>query len=79
MTKTGSVKFYLESHCIITDINGDGKVDIKDVFLLSKAYGTHLDNGINDANYPCDMDCDLWIDFEDLHLLMLDFGKTIPP
>lgn len=79
VTETGSIKFYFESHCIITDINGDGKVDIKDLSLLSKAYGAHLDYGIKDANYPCDMDCDLWIDFEDLHLIMLDYGKTIPP
>lgn len=79
VTKTGSVKFYLESHCIITDINGDGKVGIADVFLLSKAYGAHLDYGTKDANYPCDMDCDFWIDFEDIHLLQLDYGRTIPP
>jgi hypothetical protein len=79
VTETGSVTFYFESHCIITDINGDGKVDLKDVSPVAKMYGTHLDYGIKDANYPYDMNCDFWIDFEDLHLVMLDYGKTIPP
>jgi len=79
VTETGTVKFYFESHCIITDINGDGKVSYEDLFMVAGAYGAHLDYGINDENYPCDMDCDLWIDFEDLHLVTLDYGKTISP
>jgi len=58
------------------DINIDGKVDIKDIFLAIKAFGSFPEyprwNPIADENE------DNKIDIKDIFLILKNFGKTYP-
>jgi len=75
------IRAYLQGK-ILGDINGDGKVDIKDLEIAAKAYGSH------DANYDyqgeppsqnwnptADLNDDGKIDIRDIHLIAVNFGK----
>lgn len=75
--KTGDIYCFVQSHSVITDINGDGKVGIADIFYIAKNYGKHIQWGT--PEYACDMDCDLYITMNDVGLIAIDFGRTIPP
>jgi len=55
------------------DINGDGRVDYKDLFLLAKAYGTDINDPAYDPN--ADLNDDGKIDYEDLFVLAKNYGK----
>ena len=55
------------------DINGDGKVDLKDLVLLAKAYGSTP--GKPNWNPLCDLNHDGVIDLVDLVTLVTLFGK----
>ena len=58
------------------DINHDLKVDVKDVYLCAKAFGSlHGDLKWNPA---CDLNDDGRIDLKDLWLICRNFGKTYP-
>ena len=59
---------------IIGDVNGDGKVDIKDLVLLIKAFGSWWFSSRWDANG--DFNGDGKVDIKDLVLLIKNFGKT---
>jgi len=76
--KLGDVYCFGQSHCVKTDVNGDGKVNILDVAQIAKNYGREL-TGKTDPLYVCDMDCDFWITRRDINLVCTDFGMTIPP
>lgn len=75
--KTGHIYCFVESHSVITDIDGDGKVGTADVFYIAKNYGKRI--SWKDPEYACDMDCDGWITMRDVTLIAMDFGRTIPP
>lgn len=55
------------------DINGDGKIDIKDLVLLIKAYGTVTGKPRWNAN--ADVNRDGKVDIKDLVLLIKNYGK----
>jgi hypothetical protein len=59
---------------MFADINGDGKIDIKDVVLLTKAFGTYP--GLPRWNPDADLNNDGKISIIDLVHVMKNFGKT---
>lgn len=77
---TGDIYCFFWEHSCITDFNGDGKVDWKDLLLLARNYGKYLyDTGRSDPAYLYDISCDFIIGMVDMFLFKLDYGKTIPP
>jgi len=61
---------------LITDINYDGKVDIKDVAMAAKAFGSYPghENWRMEADLP---PCDGKIDIKDIARIAKDFGKYV--
>jgi hypothetical protein len=61
---------------IAGDINGDGKVDHKDLLLLASAYGSE----VGDPPYipEADINCSGKVDHKDLLILASNYGKTDP-
>ncbi|MDH7477397.1 MAG: CARDB domain-containing protein [Candidatus Bathyarchaeota archaeon] len=59
---------------LLGDMDGDGKVDIKDLVLLIKAFGSYP--GHLRWNSNADFNSDSRIDIKDLILLVKNFGKT---
>ena len=57
------------------DVDGDGDVDVSDLFDLSKAYGCKL--GDDNWNPNCDFNDDEKIDDSDLSDLNKNYGKTV--
>jgi hypothetical protein len=58
---------------ILGDINGDGTVDLKDVYQVAQSYGTVL--GDKRWNSDADMNGDGQIDLLDYYAVCLNFGK----
>lgn len=58
------------------DLNGDGKIDVKDILIASKAYGSFP--GHPRWNPTADINDDRKIDLRDLYLVSSNFGKTYP-
>jgi hypothetical protein len=56
-----------------TDINRDGRVDMRDIALVSHAFGTIPGNP--NWNPACDMNHDNKIDMKDVALVAHDFGR----
>jgi len=53
------------------DVNGDGGVDVSDLFDFSKTYGST-------GQYPnCDFNADNKVDVEDLYIFSKNYGKTV--
>jgi len=65
---------------ILGDLNGDGKVDMKDIAPVAKAFGTKLCqprwNPDADLNY--DINNDLLVDMKDIAIVSKNFGKVDP-
>jgi len=61
---------------LIGDVNGDDKVDIKDLVLLIKAFGTHPTHPRWNPN--ADINCDGKVDIKDLVLIIKHFGQHYP-
>ena len=59
---------------LVGDINGDGKVDIKDLVLFIKAFGSYPSHPR--WNSEADLNGDNKVDIKDLVLLIKNFGKT---
>lgn len=61
---------------LIGDINGDGKVDNKDLVLFAKAYGSKP----GDANWDprCDFNSNGVVDLTDLVTLAFHYGEHSP-
>lgn len=60
-----------------TDVNGDGTVNVKDVYAVGKAFGSRP--GYSNWNASCDINEDGAVDLKDVRLVCIDFGKTITP
>jgi hypothetical protein len=64
------------TYTIFGDINGDGKVDIKDVAIASRAFGSYPGhphwNPVGDINY------DLKVDIKDVAAVSKQYGKIDP-
>jgi len=61
---------------IMGDINGDGKVDIKDIAVLSLAFGSYP--GHPRWNPDADLNKDGKVDIKDIAIGASNFGKTCP-
>lgn len=59
---------------LIGDLNGDGKVDIKDLAIAAKAYGSSP--GMPNWNPIADMNGDLKVDIKDLATIAKHYGET---
>jgi len=62
---------------IVGDANGDGKVDITDIFLVAKAFGETPDRPRWDPNM--DLNEDGKVDITDIFIVAKNYGKTCSP
>jgi hypothetical protein len=62
---------------LVGDINGDGKVDITDVAMVTAAFGSYP--GLPRWNPACDINRDNKIDIMDVARVTANFGKFLPP
>jgi hypothetical protein len=69
-----SILTFSSVHAITGDVNGDGKVDTKDLALLVKAFGAFPSDPRWNASY--DLDKNGRIDMRDLVIVVQNFGKT---
>lgn len=58
---------------ITGDINGDGRVNYKDLFILAAAYGSYV--GGEKYNVGADLNGDGKVNYQDLFLLAASYGK----
>jgi hypothetical protein len=61
----------------IGDLNGDGKVDLKDVYIVSLAFGSYP--GHPKWNPMADLNGDNKVDLKDVYLVTKNYGKTCSP
>jgi hypothetical protein len=59
------------------DINGDCKVNVKDIFAIAKAFGSECGEPKYDPN--CDVNCDGKINVKDIFATAKNFGYECPP
>ena len=59
---------------LIGDLNGDGKVDVKDLAILGKAFGSYESHPRWSA--ACDLNGDGTVDVLDAALILKNFGQT---
>jgi len=57
------------------DVNADGKVDIKDIFIIARAFGS--DTGHPRYNPNGDINGDGRVDIIDIFTAAKNFGRTI--
>jgi uncharacterized protein (DUF2141 family) len=57
------------------DVNGDGKVDIQDIAIVSFAFGSYV--GSSRWNPLADLDGDGKVDIRDMATVAANFGKHI--
>ena len=69
---------------LVSDLNNDGVVNIQDIFIVAKAYGSHgpdIPNPGDPAsekwNAIADVNKDGWINIQDLFKVAKDYGKTV--
>jgi hypothetical protein len=62
---------------IVGDVNGDGKVDITDVAIVSGAFGSYP--GHPRWNPACDLNRDGRVDITDVATVSANYGQTCPP
>jgi hypothetical protein len=61
---------------IVGDIDGNGKVDLKDVYACGKAFGSYLHHPRWNPN--ADINCDTKVDLKDYFSLCKNYGKSYP-
>lgn len=61
---------------LIGDINGDGIVDLKDLVLVAKAFGSRPGSAKYDPR--CDLNGNGVVDLTDLVTVAFHFGETSP-
>ena len=57
----------------LPDLNGDGVVDMRDVAISARAYGSHA--GDPDWNSAADLNYDGVVNMDDIAIIVKDFGK----
>jgi Ca2+-binding EF-hand superfamily protein len=59
---------------VVGDVNGDGKVDMKDVSIIARAFGSDP----SDARWDpiADLNGDLKVDMKDIAAACANFGKS---
>jgi hypothetical protein len=66
---------------MVGDVSADGKVDMKDVYAVAKAYGTSVE-GPNPLgltyNPNCDIDSNDKVDLKDYYIVCKHYGETTP-
>jgi basic membrane lipoprotein Med (substrate-binding protein (PBP1-ABC) superfamily) len=65
------------ANLIKTDLNFDGKVDIKDIFVMAKAFGSYPGHARWDT--MADVTGDNKVDIRDIYNAARSFGKTFTP
>jgi len=60
---------------ILSDINGDGEVNIKDIWAVAYAFGSYLSH--SRWNPFADVNGDYRITIVDLYLIAKDYGKSV--
>jgi hypothetical protein len=75
VVESGYAEFWLGSHAVITDVNGDRKVDMRDVGLVARNFGKSYISA-DDPLYTLDMDVNFRIDMIDVSYTAMDFGFT---
>ena len=60
---------------LISDLNNDGVVNIQDIFIVAKAFGTK--EGHENYNPIADLDGNKEINIIDLYEVAKDYGKTV--
>ena len=67
---------------LVGDVNGDGKVDIRDLSIVARAFGSQPDdpnwNPLADITGPAPLVPDGEVDIRDIGLAAKNFGKTYP-
>jgi hypothetical protein len=63
------------ARAILGDVNGDGTVNIKDLFLVAKAFGTK--EGDDGYSPIADLDNNKEIDIMDLYTVARDYGRAV--
>lgn len=58
----------------VGDVNDDGKVDVKDVYLVARAFGTRPRDSKWDPR--CDLTSDGKVDVRDYYIVCRNYGKT---
>ena len=66
--------FQLRAQALSADINGDGKVDIRDITVVAMAFGS--EPGDENWNQVADLNNDEIIDIRDITIVAMEFGKT---
>jgi hypothetical protein len=61
-------------HAILGDVNGDGKVDMKDLSVVVKAFRSFPSD--LRWNPSCDLNSDGQIDMRDVMIVVTNFGKS---
>jgi carboxypeptidase T len=61
---------------IVGDVNGDEKVDVKDIYRIAKAYGSYPEHSRWDA--ICDLNLDFKVDIKDYYPACKNYGKWTP-
>ena len=62
---------------IMGDINGDGLVNLNDLYYVTISYGMRIEDAIQKYGVPLatDIDRDGWVDFDDLYYVMMGYGE----
>jgi len=68
------LKFGVNTHTLFGDLNGDGKVDIKDLVIVAEAFGSFP--GHPRWNSKADVNQDSKVDMQDMLLVASHFGET---
>jgi len=74
LTSDGELR-YTEFMGYVVDLNDDGKVNIIDVAIAAKAYGTQL--GEENWNEMADINKDEIVNIIDISIVAIDFRKTV--
>jgi hypothetical protein len=62
---------------MLGDTNGDGIIDMRDLFVVGSTFGSKPDHGR--WNQAADLNLDGIVDMRDMNIVVRSFGRTSPP